>query len=284
MRRNLILIASVFAAMMFSTLVHADDIQHGDLRVHDPWARATIGISKTGAAYLTVMNQLIGASTSVAEKATLHRNVVDEDGVMKMRPVEAIEVPAGGDVKLEPGGLHIMLMGVHEPLKAGEHFPLTLTFERAGQVEITVPIADIAASSSDHGVEGHQLHEMDEAQAHEHSQTIEVTDDGTATGAAVAQKAPQRVIEVRIENRKVVAPREAIRVTEGDLIELRWTSDEFVELHLHGYDLELHVRPGEPASMSIEAYATGRFPITSHGWGEGGHSHDALTYLEVHPD
>jgi hypothetical protein len=101
--------------------------------------------------------------------------------------------------------------------------------------------------------------------------------------AAIAQDGPQRVIDVRIENRKVVAPREAIRITEGDVIELRWTSDEPVELHLHGYDLEAHVRPDEPAAMVIEAHATGRFPITSHGWGEGGHGHDALTYLEVYP-
>ena len=101
--------------------------------------------------------------------------------------------------------------------------------------------------------------------------------------AAVAQDSPQQVIEARIENRKVVEPSEAIRITEGDVIELRWTSDEAVELHLHGYDLELEVRPGEPAAMVIEAHATGRFPITSHGWGEGGHGHDALTYLEVYP-
>ena len=101
--------------------------------------------------------------------------------------------------------------------------------------------------------------------------------------AAVAQDGPRRVIEVRIENRKVVAPREAIRITEGDVVELRWTSDEPVELHLHGYDLAIHVRPDEPAAMVIEAHATGRFPITSHGWGEGGHGHDALTYLEVYP-
>ena len=101
--------------------------------------------------------------------------------------------------------------------------------------------------------------------------------------AAVAQEGPRRVIEARIENRKVVAPSEAIRITEGDVIELRWTSDEAVDLHLHGYDLELHVRPDEPAAMVIEAYATGRFPITSHGWGKGGHGHDELTYLEVYP-
>jgi hypothetical protein len=101
--------------------------------------------------------------------------------------------------------------------------------------------------------------------------------------AAVAQDGPRRVIEARIEDRKVVAPREAIRITEGDVIELRWTSDEPVSLHLHGYDVELHVRPDEPAVMVIEAYATGRFPITSHGWGKGGHGHDELTYLEVYP-
>ncbi len=101
--------------------------------------------------------------------------------------------------------------------------------------------------------------------------------------AVVAQDASQRAIEVRIENREVVAPGESIRITEGDVIELVWTSDEPVELHLHGYDLEIQVRPDEPATMVIEAYATGRFPITSHGWGEDGHGHDALTYLEVYP-
>jgi hypothetical protein len=105
----------------------------------------------------------------------------------------------------------------------------------------------------------------------------------TLIRAAVAQDGSQRVIEARIENRKVVAPSEAIRVSEGDVIELRWTSDEAVELHLHGYDLVLHVRPDQPAAMVIEAYATGRFPITSHGWGRGGHGHDELTYLEVYP-
>ena len=103
------------------------------------------------------------------------------------------------------------------------------------------------------------------------------------TLAAVAQDGPQRVIELRIENRKVVKPKNAVRVTEGDVVELRWTSNEPAELHLHGYDLKIHVRPGEPAVMVIKAHATGRFPITSHGWGEGGHGHDALTYLEVYP-
>ncbi len=101
--------------------------------------------------------------------------------------------------------------------------------------------------------------------------------------AVVAQDASQRAIEVRIENREVVAPEESIRITEGDVIELVWTSDEATQLHLHVFDLEIRVRQDEPATMVAEAYATGRFPITSHGWGEGGHDHDALTYLEVYP-
>lgn len=100
---------------------------------------------------------------------------------------------------------------------------------------------------------------------------------------AFAQNSPRQVIEARIEKREVVAPQEAIRITEGDVVELRWTSDEAVDLHLHGYNVEFHVGPDDPAVIVIEAHATGRFPITSHGWGEGGHGHEALTYLEVYP-
>ena len=103
------------------------------------------------------------------------------------------------------------------------------------------------------------------------------------TGGVCAQDASRIVIDVRIENRQVVEPKEAIRATQGDVIELRWTSDEPSELHLHGYDIELEVKPGEPAAMIVEAYASGRFPITSHGWGDSGHSHDALIFLEVYP-
>lgn len=100
---------------------------------------------------------------------------------------------------------------------------------------------------------------------------------------ALAQDTGKKSIEVRIEKRHVVGDQQTIRVTEGETVELRWTSDETVEVHLHGYDLKAEPRPGEPAVMAFEAYAAGRFPITSHGWGDGGHGHDALTYLEVYP-
>ena len=101
--------------------------------------------------------------------------------------------------------------------------------------------------------------------------------------SAPAQDPDKRAIEVRIEDRRVVADMRTIRITEGETVELRWTGDEAVELHLHGYDLKIAVQPGETAVMTVAAYAAGRFPITSHGWGDGGHGHDALTYLEVYP-
>lgn len=105
----------------------------------------------------------------------------------------------------------------------------------------------------------------------------------TLIQGTMGQESARRVIQVKIEKRKVVAPPGAIRVTENEAVELRWSSDEFVKLHLHGYDKELKLQPRKPASMYITARATGRFPITSHGWGQRGHGHHALTYLEVHP-
>ena len=98
----------------------------------------------------------------------------------------------------------------------------------------------------------------------------------------LGQNSTPRIIQVNIENRKVVKPEKAIRITENEVVILRWSSDERVKLHLHGYDQELQLRPGKVSSMPVTGRATGRFPITSHGWGQD-HGHHALTYLEVHP-
>ena len=106
---------------------------------------------------------------------------------------------------------------------------------------------------------------------------------GTLMGVARAQKAKRRAIEVRIKNRRVISPKGAIRVSQNDVVELRWTTDAQVRLHLHGYDRKLEVRAGETGKMIIRARVAGRFPITSHGWGARGHGHHALTYLEVYP-
>jgi len=80
---------------------------------------------------------------------------------------------------------------------------------------------------------------------------------------------------------RIAGEGDVIRVTRGERVELVWSSDERIRLHLHGYDLELEVTPDEPAVMSLVAHATGRFPITRH---DGDHGHETLMYLEVHPD
>ncbi len=117
----------------------------GDIAVEAAWARASMGMGRAGAAFLTLRNQgdtddrLIAAESDVSEVAELHTHTMD-GGVMRMRQVEAIAVPAGGTAVLEPGGDHVMLMGLAAPLKTGESFALTLIFETAGSVTLEVPV------------------------------------------------------------------------------------------------------------------------------------------------
>jgi copper(I)-binding protein len=123
----------------------AHDYTLGDIAIGHPWARASIGQAKAGAAYLTLSNagsetdRLVAVETPVAKKAQVHTHSM-ENGVMKMRPVEAAEVPPSAAVMFQPGGLHVMLMGLKAPLVEGESFPLVLIFEKAGRIEIMVAV------------------------------------------------------------------------------------------------------------------------------------------------
>jgi periplasmic copper chaperone A len=112
--------------------------------VHEAWARASAGAATTGAAYVTLMggtqpDSLVGASTPVAAKAEPHATIND-NGVMKMRPAGAVPIPAHQMVTFAPGGTHIMLMGLKQPLAAGQSFPLTLTFAHAAPVTVDVKV------------------------------------------------------------------------------------------------------------------------------------------------
>lgn len=114
------------------------------ISIEKAWARASIGNAPAGAAFLTVKSggaadRLIGAKGDVAKKIELHTHIHD-GGVMMMRQVEAIEVPAGGVAMLKPGGNHVMLIGLKAPLMEGESFPLTLMFEKAGEIKVVVEI------------------------------------------------------------------------------------------------------------------------------------------------
>ncbi len=121
------------------------------ISVSNAWARATIGASTTGAAYLTVTDNggadsLIGAATPVAASATLHQTTTD-NGIKRMRPVPSLPLEAGKSVTFAPGGYHIMLMGLTHKLKAGEQFPLTLTFTHAPPLTVQVQVTRVGAAA-----------------------------------------------------------------------------------------------------------------------------------------
>jgi periplasmic copper chaperone A len=114
--------------------------------IENAWARAA-GAGTNSAVYLTIRNRgtgeevLIGAQSDVAAAVEVHRTTM-EGGVMRMQLAGNVSLPAGGTVVLEPGGLHVMLMGLHRPLSPGATMKVTLLFERAGSVEVQVPVRD----------------------------------------------------------------------------------------------------------------------------------------------
>ncbi|WP_270938211.1 copper chaperone PCu(A)C [Falsiroseomonas oryzae] len=135
----------------------AQEISAGSLRIAAPWTRAA-GAGATGAGFMAIRNtgaepdRLVAARTTAARVVELHTHIREGD-VMRMRPVAAIELPAGREVRLQPGGLHLMLIGLAAPLRQGERVPLTLVFERAGeaQVELAVQAAGARGHGGGHG-------------------------------------------------------------------------------------------------------------------------------------
>ena len=118
------------------------------VEITNAWARATPGKAANGAAYLTLTaaaaDRLIGVSTPVANKAELHRMTMDGT-VMKMRQIPEVDLPAGQPVTLKPGAIHVMLVGLTEPLKAGQSFPLTLHFAKAGTEVVNITVEPVGA-------------------------------------------------------------------------------------------------------------------------------------------
>ena len=132
------------------------------IAVEQPWARATPSGAKTGAVYMTIDNKsdtadrLTGVSSAVADKLQIHEMKL-ENGVMQMREISGgLPIPADGSVVLKPGSYHVMLIGLKKPLTAGETFPLTLTFEKAGNISVTVPVQAMGAMQDKGGMGGMQ--------------------------------------------------------------------------------------------------------------------------------
>ena len=143
------------AALLFVGLtVWAAEIAR--IEVAGAWARPTIGQGTTSAAYMTIANKgdrgdmLKSARTPKAKAVELHQTTMTADGVMQMRKVEgAVPIEAGASLVLEPGGTHLMLLGLEDALRAGEELILTLEFVNAGAVDVVVPVSAIAPVTMD---------------------------------------------------------------------------------------------------------------------------------------
>ena len=151
--------AALASALLFSQTASAHEFKQGDLTIGHPWSRATLPGAKVAAGYLTVKNagstpdRLISVTADIAGKGEIHEMTV-KDGIMNMRPLaDGLEIPAGGEVKLEPGSYHLMFMGLKEPAVEGVKFPGTLTFEKAGTVKIEFAV-DKAGGEADHSAHG----------------------------------------------------------------------------------------------------------------------------------
>ena len=237
---------------VLNSVTSAEDFQAGSIHIRDPFSSALPPISKNGAVYLTLTNhghlsdQFIGATTPIAEYAEIHTHRM-EDGMMKMRKVDQVELPPNEEVAFATSGNHIMLIGLSQTLKVGERFSLMLHFKEAGQIMVKVIIEAAGATSASHS-------------EHDHG-------------------APTIQVHVAIEGGKVADDQRVIKIAQGDHVTLNFSSDETHNLHIHGYDIGVEVGPRSHAMVDFKATAAGRFPVEIHGASH----HHALFYLEVYP-
>ncbi|MCB9009530.1 MAG: copper chaperone PCu(A)C [Ardenticatenaceae bacterium] len=137
-------------AILLLTAVACTTSSDDPITVTDPWGRTSPAVAENGAFYMMLTNNsdsddaLLSATSDACGMIELHEMYDKGDGVMGMRPVEGgtIPLPAGGNAELKPGGLHVMCMGKQVDFEAGTEIPLTLTFENAGDMEITAVIRD----------------------------------------------------------------------------------------------------------------------------------------------
>jgi periplasmic copper chaperone A len=140
--------AAALAALVLCMTAQAQ----AQVKIDKAWARPTVPGQQGGGGFMTmqspVADKLLSGSTPAAERFELHTMAMEGD-VMKMREVKAIELPAGQKVELKPGGLHVMFIGIKEPLKVGSKVPVTLKFEKAGEVKVEFDVTSRPMSPAD---------------------------------------------------------------------------------------------------------------------------------------
>jgi periplasmic copper chaperone A len=143
--RNIVLALACLPAVAL-----AHEYQLKSLSIEHPFARATPPGAKSGGAFFVVENastmsdRLIGVTSPAAGSAEMHQMAMD-GGMMKMRAVSGLDVPPGGKLELKPGGYHLMLLDLKQPLKAGDKVPLTLTFQNAGSIVVSIEVEAMGA-------------------------------------------------------------------------------------------------------------------------------------------
>ena len=137
------------ASVAMTVYVRAESVQTGSITISNATARATMAGQKNAAGFLTIENNgnddiLLSASSNVATATEIHEMKMDGN-VMQMRPVESLSIPAKSKLELQPGGYHLMFMGLKEPLKDGSIVEVQLRFQKAGSVSVKLPIQKMHA-------------------------------------------------------------------------------------------------------------------------------------------
>ena len=141
--------------VLLLSLVHFSYAE-GDVVITDAWVREVPPGATVSAAYLTIENRgdmadkLMTVSSDAAENVEVHMSSVDEKGVAKMEMIKILELPPGEKVELKPGGMHFMLIGLKEPLVGKENVNLILSFDKAEEINIQVPVKSMKNSGEDH--------------------------------------------------------------------------------------------------------------------------------------
>ena len=143
------------ALLLLTAAAFAHSYEKGDLQIRHPWSRATAPGAKVAVGYMEIRNngtqpdRLVAASTELAQRVEMH--VTQRDGdVMRMRQEKAFEIPARERFTLAPVGPHLMLVDIVRPLKKGERIPVTLRFERAGELRIELEVQELGSHHGRH--------------------------------------------------------------------------------------------------------------------------------------
>lgn len=150
---SLVLVCVAVLSALFAVPVRAEDVKAGDLVISQAWSRATPNGAKIAGGYLTIENKgsaadrLIGGSAEIAGRFEVHEMAMN-NGVMTMRPLDkGLPIEPGKTVKLAPGGYHLMIMDLKAPLKQGDKVPVTLEFEKAGKVNLSLDVQGVGAQA-----------------------------------------------------------------------------------------------------------------------------------------